>query len=311
MNTTPTTAENSKAAEPPKDSAQLNPRQKIASLVGDLAAKKPKLLIGLMVALILLGGWWAYRAWQDSRWLTLYGNVDIRETNLGFRVFGKLGQVYKDEGDPVQQGELLAALDNEPQKIALNEARSQVEVSRAAAENAQANFERAKSLIGTRGISQEEFDRFQSNSQQATAQLNLSQAREQAIQTNLNDTQLMAPADGVIITRAQEPGTILQPGTTVLTLSLEKPVWVRAYINEPNLGRIHPGLEVELRTDSRPGQPYRGKVGYISPRAEFTPKSVETADLRTSLVYRLRVTVTDPDTSLRQGMPVTVRIPIK
>ena len=119
---------------------------------------------------------------------------------------------------------------------------------------------------------------------------------------------LTAPSDGVILTRAQEAGAILQGGSAVFTLSLVDPVWVRAYVQEPDLGRIHPGMKVEIRTDARRDPPYVGQIGYISPRAEFTPKTVETAELRTALVYRLRIVVANPDDGLRQGMPVTVTL---
>jgi HlyD family secretion protein len=112
----------------------------------------------------------------------------------------------------------------------------------------------------------------------------------------------------VILSRVREPGAIVGPQDVVTVLSLTRPVWVRAYVGEPQLGRLHPGMEVTVHTDSAPGHPYRGRVGFISPVAEFTPKSVETPDLRTDLVYRLRVIVEQPDDGLRQGMPVTVRV---
>jgi HlyD family secretion protein len=86
-------------------------------------------------------------------------------------------------------------------------------------------------------------------------------------------------------------------------------VWVRAYVSEVELGKIHPGMEVSVVSDAAPSHPSKGRVGFISPTAEFTPKSVETPDLRTDLVYRLRIIVEDPNPGLRQGMPVTVRIP--
>jgi HlyD family secretion protein len=86
---------------------------------------------------------------------------------------------------------------------------------------------------------------------------------------------------------------------------------VRAYISEPNLGKIYPGMEVEVTNDTDPDRPYRGQIGFISPVAEFTPKSVETPELRTDLVYRLRVIIEQADAALRQGMPVTVRIPLE
>jgi HlyD family secretion protein len=142
---------------------------------------------------------------------------------------------------------------------------------------------------------------------QAKADLARAEAARASSELRLQDTTLNAPTNGVVLTRAQEPGAVVSTGATVLTLSLSRPVWVRAYIAEPDLGRIHPGLPMAVTTDSRPEQPYHGQVGYISPRAEFTPRNVETPELRTSLVYRLRIIVDNPDEGLRQGMPVTVR----
>jgi len=93
----------------------------------------------------------------------------------------------------------------------------------------------------------------------------------------------------------------------VFTLSLRNPIYVRAYVSEQELGRIHQGSKVTVRTDSS-AKVYQGQVGFVSPRAEFTPKSVETTDLRTDLVYRLRIVVADGDEGLAQGMPVTVLV---
>jgi HlyD family secretion protein len=95
-------------------------------------------------------------------------------------------------------------------------------------------------------------------------------------------------------------------GAPVLTVALTRPVWVRAYVPAPLLGRVRLGMPMRVFTDSRPDKPYCGRVGFISPVAEFTPKNVETTTLRTDLVYRLRVIVDQPDAGLLQGMPVTV-----
>ncbi|MGD9665221.1 MAG: HlyD family efflux transporter periplasmic adaptor subunit, partial [Novosphingobium sp.] len=113
---------------------------------------------------------------------------------------------------------------------------------------------------------------------------------------------------GMIITRAQEPGAIVQPGATVLTLSISRPLRVRAYVAEGDLSRVASGMKVKVTADGN-DKTYNGVVGFISPRAEFTPKTVETEDLRTDLVYRIRVIVSDPDDGLRQGQPVTVILP--
>ena len=142
---------------------------------------------------------------------------------------------------------------------------------------------------------------------QAKASLEQAQAQLAQAELNLQDSTLIAPSDGTLLTRAVEPGTVLNEGGTVFTVSLTRPVWVRAYVDERNLDQAQPGRKVLLYTDGRPNKPYHGQIGFVSPTAEFTPKTVETPDLRTDLVYRLRIVVTDADDALRQGMPVTVQ----
>ncbi len=140
------------------------------------------------------------------------------------------------------------------------------------------------------------------------AQLESIQAQLAIAEVKLQDTELLAPNDGIILTRIKEPGAILSVGTPVYTLSLTNPIWVRAYVSEIDLGRIKPGMRALVYTDSAPTKPYQGQIGFISPQAEFTPKNIETKELRTDLVYRLRIIVEDKEGFLRQGMPVTAVI---
>lgn len=214
------------------------------------------------------------------------------------------------------------------------QAAAAVKQAQAAYDYAQKFYQRQQGLWGSRTISANDLENARSSRDQAQATLksaqdklsqyrtgnrpqdiaqakaSLEQAQAQLAQAELDlrDTTLTAPANGTLMTRAVEPGSMLNAGSTVLTLSLTRPVWVRAYINEPNLGQMQPGRELLLYTDGRPDKPYHGKVGFVSPTAEFTPKTVETPDLRTDLVYRLRIIVTDADDALRQGMPVTVTL---
>jgi HlyD family secretion protein len=257
------------------------------------------LLVWLIVFLVQLPG-------RDR--LTIYGNVDIRSVDLSFREPGRIAAVLKDEGDRVKEGDLLARLDPATYQDALAEINADVEVKQAALKNAELGYQRNNNLIAYGGTSKEEYDNATSTRDQAQANLDLSKAQMASAQTDLDDTCILAPSDGVVITRAQEPGAVVQAGSVVLTISLDRPIWVRAYISESDLGRVHPGKEVEVFTDTQPNHPYHGKIGYVSPEAEFTPKSVETTQLRTALVYRLRVVIDDADDRLRQGMPVTVKI---
>ena len=141
----------------------------------------------------------------------------------------------------------------------------------------------------------------------ASARVESARAARALAQSRLDDTRLTAPADAIVLARIREPGSMVGPQEPVYTLSLGSPTYIRAFASEPNLGRVAPGTRVTVRTDSS-DKVYEGQIGFVSPRAEFTPKTVETTDLRTDLVYRLRIVVTNPDQGLRQGMPVTIRV---
>ena len=127
-------------------------------------------------------------------------------------------------------------------------------------------------------------------------------------QREFDDTRLYAPANGVVEDRILEPGDMTSPTTPVYTIALSSPLWVRAYVPENELGRIRLGMAATVTTDSYPGRVYHGWIGYLSPTAEFTPKTVETPELRTALVYQLRVFVCDARGELRLGMPATVHV---
>jgi HlyD family secretion protein len=122
----------------------------------------------------------------------------------------------------------------------------------------------------------------------------------------LSHTRLVASADGVVMTRVIEPGTVVLPTAPVYSMAIAGEVWVRAFVPEPLLALAAPGRDVRVRTDG--GGDYAGRIGYLSPVAEFTPKTVETPELRTQLVYRLRIRIEKPDDGLRQGMPVTIAL---
>ena len=219
-----------------------------------------------------------------------------------------------------------------PQEVA--KAQAGVAAAQANLKEAELTLSRKKSLILTNHISQQEVDNATASVQTSSAALKLAvedaslaiegprkediaaaeatlaalQAAKELAEKKLSDTQLVAPAEGTIRNRILEPGAMVSTGTPVLTLALTDPIWARAYISEPDLGKVREGMRAELRTDSHPGKVYKGWVGFISPTAEFTPKTVETTELRTKLVYRARIFACDPQQELRLGMPVTVTV---
>ncbi|MGD9168905.1 MAG: efflux RND transporter periplasmic adaptor subunit [Candidatus Thiodiazotropha sp.] len=130
-------------------------------------------------------------------------------------------------------------------------------------------------------------------------------------QENLKDAGLYAPASGIIQSRILERGDIASPERPVFTLALTDPLWARVYLPETILGKVKPGMPARLTSDSFPDRVYDGWVGHISPSAEFTPKSVQTEDTRTDLVYQARVFACNPQGELRLGMPVTVQLDLE
>ena len=261
--------------------------------------------------------------------------------------FVKPGQVVAHLDDTPYRDEVSLALARKSQAVAqwdkmktgsrpqeIAQAEALVAERQATLHNLQLEYRRSKNLVGSGAISKQAFDNATARLQEgkarlATAQQGLRLARDgfrsedvaaaranfeaaeaslASARTRLADTEIKAPAAGIILTRVEEPGAVVQAGQTVVILSLVDPVWVRAYVEEPDLGRIRPGMIAEVFTDTAPDTPYRGHVGFISPEAEFTPKTVQTEELRTRLVFQLRIIVDNPDQGLRQGMPVTVRL---
>ncbi|MFT3960632.1 HlyD family efflux transporter periplasmic adaptor subunit [Propionivibrio sp.] len=142
----------------------------------------------------------------------------------------------------------------------------------------------------------------------AEAQLKAAQAQLALLRHQIAQGELQAPADAVVRSRLLEPGDMATPQRPVFALALTQPKWVRVYVGEPDLGKVRPGMAARVVTDTRPDRPVAGKVGYISSVAEFTPKPVQTEELRTSLVYEVRVLVEDPADALRLGQPATVHL---
>ncbi len=324
----------------------------IRRIIGILA------FLALVISALATRGFGLFETRDAS--LRLYGNVDIRQVDLGFRVPGRIETMAVDEGARVPTGALLARLDSRPLADALAAAEAQLGVARAELDKrrngnrqqdvAQArsilaerqtalakvhtDLDRREQLIASGAVSQALLDATRADFRTAqarvagaaealslqqsgarpediaaaTAQVAAATAERDRARTNLADAALTTPEAGVILTRAREPGAIVQGGETVFTLSIDRPMRVRAYIAEPDLGRISPGMAVTVTADGNT-RTYHGTIGFISPSAEFTPKSVQTESLRADLVYRLRIIVNDPDDALRQGQPVSIAVP--
>jgi HlyD family secretion protein len=264
-----------------------------------------KIVLLLLLTLAALGGFYFFHNGNLSNHkITLYGNVDIKEVNTSFRVAGRLKNLSLNEGDFVKKDELLATLENDTFSNELELAKANLNATKAKLGNAEKKFSRTKKLLAADSASRQQYDEEKFALSELKAHLESDKVKVKIAQTSYNDTNLYAPSDGFIMTRAFEVGSMMAQNQTVYTLSLLEPAYIRAYVDEKDLGKIENGRLVKIKTDSQ--SEYEGQVGFISAKAEFTPKSVETSSLRTDLVYRLRILIKNPDAKLKQGMPVTI-----
>jgi len=240
------------------------------------------------------------------------------------------------EGQLQAQKQVVTRPHNGTRPQEIEQARAMVQANEATLKDAELTYERTKGLVARDFAPQQQLD--DATAKLKTSRAHLKEAQEalelavigpriediaeaeaklRAYQSSLDlarqrlrDTRLYAPAPGIIRDRILEPGDMTFPQSPVFTLALTRPLWVRAYVPEPSMGKIGPGMRAEIRTDSYPDKVYKGWIGFISPTAEFTPKNVETPDLRTRLVYEVRAYICDPQDELRLGMPATVAIPL-
>lgn len=271
--------------------------------------KRVRIAVLLTIITVAASSYYFYnssRSHQDAPTLTLYGNVDIRDVPLAFQATGQITNMLFEEGDDVRKGDTVAELDKRAFEGETNLYQAEFDRSVIALANVEKSYARQARLVKSNTIPQSQYDDARSARDSARASVRAASARVNLSKIKLDYATLTAPNDGTILTRVREVGSVVPPGATIYTLALHDPVWIRAYVNEPNLGHIFPGQNATITTDS--GDSYRGQIGFISPQAEFTPKSVETTQLRTDLVYRLRIIVDNPNRGLRQGMPVTVTI---
>ena len=245
-----------------------------------------------------------------------------------------LARIRQVRAEAAAQQQTVDKLVNGTRPQEIEQARAELASAKVQVKNASQNLRRVKRTAGTGATSRQTLDDARTKLEVAQAQqkvkemsLNLAlegprkedvaaakaqleslQASLALLDIRLGDMVLKAPAKGVVESRILEPGDMAGPEKPVFTIALTDPKWVRAYVSEPDLGLVRLGMKASIQSDSFPKRRFKGWVGFISPTAEFTPKNVETEELRTKFVYEVRVFVDDPGDVLRLGMPITVTV---
>jgi HlyD family secretion protein len=320
-------------------------------------------IVILLAAAVAAGVYYYPRLTQKAapvNQLALSGNIEAHESLVGFKVPGRIVELPVEEGQQVEQGALLARLDDADlkQRIRIDEAtvgvresnlaltlagtrQQEVKAAQQTMIDAEADLaqkkldnERAQKLFAKDEVSAQERDLaatalqhteaiFKAAEQRyseavegsrkediAIARANLNQAGATLglSQVNLSYSILRAPSAGVVTVRQAELGEVVASGSPVVTLADLDHIWLRAYVAETDLGRIHWGQDAIITTDTYPGKQYHGRISFIASAAEFTPKSVQTFKERVTLVYRIKIDIDNPNHELKPGMPADARI---
>ena len=297
---------------------------------------------------------------EGNSYIKVSGNIETTEVDVGFKISGRIVSRYFEEGDWVDQGKVLAKLDDEDLRNRLEVARATLfsaqarlskllagsrpeEIRQAEAnlnqakfdlDNKEAHYKRMKPLFDRGVIPKETLDNaeagfkmanaaFQAamenyllvkegprkeDIEDAKAQVEQARASLKLSETQLSYAVLYSPISGVVLVKSGEIGEVVNPGTSIVTLSDIENVWLKAYIPETDLSKVKWGQGVIVTTDLRPKKEYRGRISFISSQAEFTPKQIQTEKERVTLVYRIKVDIRNLDRELKPGMPADGKI---
>ncbi len=264
-----------------------------------------KALIPVVILFLLAAGYLVYKIKGSlgTPEAAGSGTIEVTEVEISGKISGRIEQLNINEGDSVKAGQLLAVLAHDELKAQQESADQQAQQLKLQAGNAGENYKRAKELYRAGGYSKQAFDRdetlFQVTSHQyESAVQNLNQIKAQA-----ENAFLYSPIDGVVLQKNAEAGEIASPGMSLLTIGNLSQPWLKIYIPEYKIGKVKLGAAARVMIDSFPGKEMQGTVTYISSKAEFTPKNVQTKEDRVRLVYAVKIALDNKDGMFKPGMP--------
>ena len=250
-----------------------------------------KRIISILIVLLIIGGgliWYFYRQ-KANQALVASGTMEGTEVTVSSKVTGKVLEVRVDEGGKVLSGEVMAVLDAQELGEALKSAQARYKI-------AKDDFARSQQLYRDKMISPQQYDA-------SSSALEVASAMMQIAQIQYNNAVIRAPISGVILVKAIEVGELALVGTPIVTMADLSTVKLKVYLAEDKVGKVKLGEEVLVTADSFPGEKFKGRVIYIADQGEFTPKSIQTKEERTTQVFGIKIEIPNPDLKLKAGMP--------
>lgn len=257
-----------------------------------------KVIISLILIIILavcffVGYRYLYKK-EDSS-LKLSGQLEMLQVEAAFKVPGAISSKYFSEGEQVKAGDLLAELDNATYVMQLRLAQANEDTAKWGLEELKANLKKAgttnKNLL-----------------EKTKSQLEAAKVNRELAEQQLSYTKLTSPISGVILSSYKEAGELISSGMPVFVIGDTSKLWLRAYLPETRSSDIKLGQKMYIKVDSMPDKKFEGRVSFISDKAEFAPKQIQTAEERVKLVYRVKIEVTDKEGLLKPGIPADAYI---
>ena len=248
-------------------------------------------MVLLLAVVIIVALGFIYYFYKNSldHGLTASGTIEVTDVTVSSKVVARVLEVKVDEGSQVKADDTLAVLDPSELQQARNGAQARYQI-------AKDDFARNKQLIADKMISPQQFDA-------ASSALDVAKAALDTAQIQLDNAVIKAPISGVILVKAIEQGELATVGTPIVTMADLSVVKLVVYLAEENVGKVSLGEQVAVSVDSYPNQKFMGKITYVSDQAEFTPKSIQTKEERTTQVFGIKIEIPNPGLKLKPGMP--------
>jgi membrane fusion protein YbhG len=284
--------------------------------------KKAPVILAILVLAAIAYYMYGAKNYSQDYGLSGTGTIEATEINLGSPIPGIIGQINFSEGDAVKTADVVAVIKHEDLKATrsafasgMQAADSQIEQARIKLANTRRNVNRLSELAGAGSVSRMRYDDADSAVREATAGWQAARFQRetlthqmQALDEKISYATVTSPVDGVVIARNFEAGEMSPAGGALLTVARLKTVWLKIYVTEKDLGRVRLGQKAAVSIDSYPGREFEGRVTWISPQAEFTPKTIQTEEERVKLVYAVKITVDNSEGIFKIGMPADARL---
>jgi HlyD family secretion protein len=265
-----------------------------------------KIIIFILLIGVISGAVFYYFQQQknkNNKSIKVSGNIEATEVRVSFRVGGKILQLLTDEGRNVKNGDLVAKLDTDE----LAKIRNQAEAALKAAEYeyslAKDDYTRAENLFNAGSFSAQKRDTARTRADAGKSNVDALSASLELANTRLGFAELVSPIEGFVLVKSAEEGEVVQAGSVIFTIANLRDIWLTAYVNETDLGKVKLNQEVNVKIDTYADKVYKGRISYISEESEFTPKQIQTTEERVKLVYRIKVNLDNPNLELKPGMP--------